>query len=63
MNWAKHEHQRALAASHQRRVATTDHTASTNPNGQAPWRKPYIDPKAHAPANARMNHELRFSKA
>ncbi len=28
------------AATAQRRIATTDHTASTNPNGHAPCRKP-----------------------
>ena len=30
-------------------------TASTSPNGHAPWRKPYAEPSAHEPAKARMN--------
>src|SRR5664279_6599834 len=37
----------------------TAQMASTTPKGQAPCRKPYTDPRAHAPAKARMNHELR----
>jgi hypothetical protein len=46
---AKHEHQPALAASHQRRIATTDHTASANPNRQTAWRKAlYRSPSAGA---------------
>jgi hypothetical protein len=50
-------------SSHHFRAATMDQTASTNPNGQAPCRKPYAEPNAHATANPRMNHELRFSNA
>ena len=33
------------------------------PNGHAPWRKPYADASKQDPANAKMNHGLRFSKA
>jgi hypothetical protein len=51
------------AATAQRRIATTDHTASTNPNGQAPCKKPYAEPRMQAPAKARMNHLLLDSRA
>src|ERR1700675_767571 len=46
-----------------RRSATTDHTASTRPNGHAPCRKPYTEPRAQATAKARMSQRLRASKA
>jgi hypothetical protein len=37
--------------------------ASTTPNGQAPWRKPYVDEARQAPANARTNQAERGSSA
>src|SRR5713101_775227 len=46
-----------------RRKAIIVHTASTTPKGHAPCKKPYADARAHAPANARMNHVLRSSRA
>jgi len=48
-------------ANHHRISATTDQTISTSPKGQAPWRKPYIDPKTHDKANAKINQWLRYS--
>ena len=47
----------------QRRTATTVQMASTTPNGQAPCKKPYADPRAHDPANANTNQWLRSSSA
>jgi 2-iminobutanoate/2-iminopropanoate deaminase len=48
---------------HQRRVAISDHTASTAPNGQAPCRKPYSEPRAQAPAKPRTHQGERSSHA
>jgi hypothetical protein len=45
----------------QRCKDTSDQMASTIPNGHAPCRKPYTDPSAQAPANARTNHALKSS--
>jgi hypothetical protein len=38
-----------------RRNATSAQAASTNPNGHAPWRKPYAEPSPHATAKPRTN--------
>jgi hypothetical protein len=46
-----------------RRTATIAQIASITPKGHAPWRKPYADPSKQDPANAKINHELRFSRA
>ena len=43
--------------------ATKDQIASTIPNGQAPWRKPYIDPSMHDKANPKIYQRLRASNA
>src|SRR5207247_10480969 len=47
----------------QRRTATPDQIASITPKGQAPRRKPYAEPRAHAAAKARTNQRLRTSSA
>src|SRR5262249_34293652 len=47
----------------QRRTATPAQIASTTPNGQAPWRKPYIEATPQAPANARTYQGLLSSSA
>src|ERR1700722_7714092 len=39
----------------QRRRATTDQMASTSPNGPAPGKKLYADPRAHETANNSAN--------
>src|ERR1700680_78982 len=51
----------SVVTRHQRRTATTDQTASTSPNGQAPCRNPYTDPSTQDPANPNTNQRLRFS--
>src|SRR5579872_6114851 len=52
---------RSFPPIHHRYTATADHTASTNPNGHAPCRNPYADPRTHDPAKASVNQRLRCS--
>ena len=48
---------------HHRSVAITAQTASIIPNGQAPCKNPYIEPKMHKRAKPRINQRLRSSNA
>jgi hypothetical protein len=52
-----------LLRSHQRLIATKDHTASTIPNGHAPCKKPYTEAITQDTANASTNQAERPSMA
>lgn len=56
-------HLPVLARRVHRPKATIAQTASTTPNGHAPCRNPYTDPRTQEAANPNTNHALRGSSA